>query len=364
MRGLAGNLMLAAASLLVTLGLIEVALWTMPVVEVARTQTLARDGKPFDVSSKISASVTYSDGWAFRNPQTKRTNNFGFFSRHDYLRGADAVLAIGDSYTEAAQVSFGQTFHQIAARRIGRPVYNFGLSGAPLSQYEAYLEQACEMFRPRAAAFAIIHNDFDESFRGWRARDGFFHYDDSPPHALTPTPYDISMLRRIATQSSLVRYLFFNLHLRSYIRQFTSGSAATHSVSIAFSGASNAPAAIKRAGIDRFLDGVATYCLPKTRIIFLLDTDREAIYAGVSRRDENMMYFRSAAKARGFITVDLHDAFARTYMRDARRFDAITDPHWNARGHALVGQALVTALRTIPDIAKSSQTSALDALAE
>lgn len=334
------NITLACGSLLFTFLVAETVLTFMPVVGVARTQELSADGNAFDVSSVRNGSVTYSDGWAMRNPLVKRTNNMGFFSKYDYEPGAQVVVAIGDSYTEAAQVEFEGTFHQRAATAIGVPVYNFGLSGAPLSQYEAYLAEACKRFRPTAAVFAIIHNDFDESFRAHRARSGFFHYSDTEPVTLEPTAYEISTLRKWVTKSSLVRYLFFNLHLRHHVRRMTSGSAEGHTVALSFSGSSNVDVAVSKRAIDVFLSRIDRHCLRKDQLVFLLDSDRQAIYRKFERRDEAMMYFRDRAIALGYRAIDLHPVFQANYEKEKTIFESANDPHWDRHGHKVIGTLL------------------------
>ncbi|MEL7544236.1 MAG: SGNH/GDSL hydrolase family protein [Pseudomonadota bacterium] len=361
MKNLLGNLALAAGSLVLTLGLLEIMLAFMPVTGVARTQVLSSTGRPFDVASTPNASVTYSDTWRMRNPLVKATNNFGFFSDFDYTPRARIVVAIGDSYTEAAQVEFENTFHQRAARLTGHEIYNFGLSGAPLSQYEAYLDQACATFQPQAAVFAVIHNDFDESFRAHRSRAGFFHYADNAPHALAPTPYEISTLRRLVTKSNLVRYLFFNMHLRHYVRTYTSGSSSNHNVEISFSGSSNVDIRIKRAAIDRFLAQVGEKCLDPSQIIFLADSDRESLYTGITRRDAAMLYFLETARAGGFQVVDLHTHFAAAWRKHGKAFETSSDAHWDRSGHRVVGEALAEVLslqRFKPDPARRTTARA------
>ncbi|MEO0618219.1 MAG: SGNH/GDSL hydrolase family protein [Pseudomonadota bacterium] len=353
MKNLLGNLALSAGSLVLTLALLEAALAFLPVTGVARTQMLKQDGRPFDVASTPNSSVTYSDTWRMRNPLVKATNNFGFFSDFDYRPGAKVIVAIGDSYTEAAQVEFENTFHQRAAQAIEREVYNFGLSGAPLSQYEAYLDEVCDTFQPQAAVFAIIHNDFDESFRAHRSRDGFFHYADAEPHALAPSPYDISTLRRIVTKSNLVRYLFFNMHLRHYVRTYTSGSASDHNVEISFSGSSNVDIGIKKAAIDRFLSQVGKKCLNPSQIIFLADSDRQALYTGLPRRDAAMLYFLQTARGGGYHVIDLHDHFAAAWGKHGKAFETSSDAHWDRHGHRVVGEALAEALE-LPQFEKTA----------
>jgi len=49
-------------------------------------------------------------------------------------------------------------------------VYSFGMSGAPLSQYVAWMKHANRNYTPFIFVFNIIGNDFDERYRGTMTR--------------------------------------------------------------------------------------------------------------------------------------------------------------------------------------------------
>jgi hypothetical protein len=90
------------------------------------------------------------------------------------------------------------------------------MSGAPLSQYLAWLSYARDAYTPDAAIITVVGNDFDESHIKYALRDGFYHYteDKDGTLRLRMTEYNPSLLRTLALKSALVRYLFFHLRVR------------------------------------------------------------------------------------------------------------------------------------------------------
>lgn len=163
MKNALGNALLVVGSVLVFLVIAEIALRFLPVTEIVLTRPVAADAEPFDVSAAAHAAHRFSRRFDFRNARTRKTNNLGFFSDFDFVRDTEVDVAIGDSFVEALQVDFDAAFHQLLARGRTRPVYAIGVSGAPLSQYEAYLAQACADFRIGKAVFTINSSDFDQS---------------------------------------------------------------------------------------------------------------------------------------------------------------------------------------------------------
>ena len=77
-----------------------------------------------------------------------------------------------------------------------------------MSQYEAYVSQICKEFKPQKIIISVIGNDFNESLYESRARSGFFHYHKNGK--LLPTYYDVSLFRKFANKSNLIRYLYFH----------------------------------------------------------------------------------------------------------------------------------------------------------
>lgn len=335
------NVALAVLSCMFFLILFEVVLSFLPVSSVTRIKPLSSVDDAFAVSSTPNAVLSFSKEWSFQNVQYRKTNNLGFFSDYDYVN-TDPILAIGDSYVEAVQVPFPKTFHQVLADAIKHEIYNIGISGAPLSQYEAYLSEACRRFTPRKVIFTIVGNDFDESLYESRKRNGFFHYRNGE---LTPTPYEIGFLRRVANQSSLIKYVYFNLNLAGMFRPLIPDVGAGESNGAKQSRTSNstmapqAPDAVIES-TGRFLTGVGTYCVKNDDIILAVDANRPAVYSG-GRTSKAFEYFIGEALKQGFNVVNLHEIFAADYSKNKTRFEFPLEGHWNQYAHDLVARSLV-----------------------
>lgn len=332
------NSLLMLGSTLVVLVILEVALRAFPVTDVTRTKPLASDGSPLDVSSVTNGTISFSREWDFKNARQRKTNNAGFFSDYDYEPGKDGIFVVGDSFVEAVQVDFDQTFHQILAQKAGAQIYSLGLSGAPLSQYQAYVEAICDRYKPETIIIPIIANDFDQSLKTNAQRAGFFHYDDDG--VLSPTPYEITTLREMANSSALVRYGYFHLHIGDLIRSSISESGTATAKN---KDAGKNDAHDRAAGY--FLEQISKTCLSPEQFVFVVDANRNdrGIY-GSGDRIPYMQNFIDDARARGFRVIDLTPVMQEEFERTQKRFEFPFDGHWNADGHALVAQLLASEL--------------------
>ena len=342
MRTFLQNIAVSVLALCFCLVLLEVALFFLPVTGISQQRNLTETATPLDVAAAKNSTLTFSKGWNFINVKVRKTNNMGFFSDFDYEVGKEVMVAIGDSYTEAAAVNFKETYHQRLSRKIGKPIYNIALSGSPLSQYEAYLQAICTTFRPTKVIIAIVSNDFDESFFEHRRGDGFFHYRAGENNKLTLTPTKWNWLKNIVAKSNLVRYMYFHLGIGGKVRNFRqSRIKKQHNES----NKSKDKLEIKQKAIDVFLSNIGNYCLNPKDIILVVDGDRAHMYGARDKADLALAYFAKEATARGFATVDMHGVFAKELEESGKKANSIYDYHWNALGHELSAQELARVLR-------------------
>ena len=88
--------------------------------------------------------------------------------------------------------------------------------------------------------------------------------------------------------------------------------------------------------------------LPASHVILVFDSDRKAIYAGLSREAAEACPTRdvlarvrlmSLAKAAGLRVIDSYPIFRRYYAATGQRVDYLPyDLHWNATGHRLMAE--------------------------
>lgn len=320
--------------------------------------------EPVDAQSPVfhfepDRPFVYSKGWRFDLANEGRVNGAGFVSDIEYDPLADSPLlaVIGDSYVEALMVPFDETLHARLARAMGEKgrVYSFAASGAPLSQYLVWAEHARDVYRPDAAVFVVVGNDFDESLLSVKQGSGFHHFDDrlAPPWPLTRVDYRPSETRRALRRSALARYLVLNAQVGrvpALLRGLVHGSSTPTK---RYVGNTEAAAPAERiagaeAAVAEFLGRApAALGLPPERVAILVDGIRPELYDAARLAAARQSFFGrmredllSEARARGFAAVDLELDFVAEHARSGAHFEFSTDYHWNSAGHAVAAAAV------------------------
>ena len=226
---------LATVSLTVVLclGSAEILLRFLPVQSGLRTMPVNAENPVFHFTPE--RDVTFSRAWNFDMVNHRRVNNAGWVNDQDYQHQAETPLLaiVGDSYIEAMMVPYAETLYgRLASTLQGRfRVYSFGASGAPLSQYLIWAGHAVHEYGARAVVINVVGNDFDESHVAYNTGPGWWVYAPGPDRNLhlRLIEYRPGWLRSVVYNSSLARYLFFNLQLGyawTQIRSFFFGSPA------------------------------------------------------------------------------------------------------------------------------------------
>jgi hypothetical protein len=350
---------LAIGSLVVTLLAMEAVLRFFPVDWKAPVLPPTAD----DPIQRYVPNVPFvsSMGWTFDFIVRGRTNRQGWLADYDYDAAAATplVAVVGDSFMEGWGVPFWQsvTGRLQTALRGRERVYVFAQSGAPLSQYVAYARHACAVYHPDRLVVSVVDNDFDETLYARRANNGFFHLhprqDGGFDLALTPAP-PLSAIRQLARHSALAMYLLRNLGLNGVILR-----AGLNPDLLPSRVGSRAPEARSERlredmqVIDWFVDALpAAACLPPGRIVLMIDAQRPQIYgddAVIVAAQGNLFGLRrialmNAARAKGYVVVDMQPRFRAAFMADGQRFEFPADRHWNAHGHAIAAEAIYEAL--------------------
>jgi hypothetical protein len=274
----------------------------------------------------------------------------GFVNDQDYINddSRPLIAVIGDSYIEALMVSYNETLQGRLAEHMkekGR-VYSFGFSGAPLSQYLAWVKYANETYQPDAIIINIAGNDFDESLAEYRKRAGYHFYFKSNDNSLNLEliDYEPGRLSYIARRSSLAQYLIYNLNIMHTINK---------SEKIAYVGNTLANADSLRIEKSKemlsyfFDDLVEMSQLPPEKIIFTIDGIRQQIYNQSPRSRYKKSYFYimreyfiKEAINRNFQVIDLHTYFENDFLINNKIFEFKNDNHWSGYGHKIVFEAI------------------------
>ena len=291
--------------------------------------------------------------------------------RQEYLHpeGVDrrSICIIGDSYIEAFQVRFDQS---VAERLEGKlkeagqkvPVFRFGLSGAPLSQYLFILENEVLTYQPEVVIINLVHNDFHESVQGTGGSydRGFsrFAYDQDHKMSITqPAVYERDAIWWIKT-SALFRYfrvrqeVDFTRARKALVAFFDKGKAdREREVSANIS--------LQRGTLD-IVEDVTRFAFSrikalstehKFRPIFLVDGDRSEIMSSVNSglpsrvktKEINELVVKIANDL-SLEVIDLWPILERDYREKRERLTFEHDGHWPPHVHDLVANTLAAVL--------------------
>ena len=358
-RGIAANLALMVASILLFLGFCELV--------VFRFVWLASD---VPANAFVDGLVRYAPNqqgvWRVRDEIAApyRINAQGWNSgvgdyavprRPDIAR----IAVVGDSFVEALQVPYDRSLGErlateLRSANVPAEVYRFGISGAPLSQYLLMTERGVVQYHPDWVIVLIVHNDFDESykFKPGRYTSSFLKLrveDERVTGEIPPQPWQpgtAEWLRRTATAG----FLLYRWQVRPELlidlalprAHAASGSAANTDIAAVLA---------DRPGVEAVTDYLferldAVVQAMGARLLLAMDGDRFAIYQGIESPASELNRIAEVAALRHHIPfVDLAPAFAADWRIAHRRFDFDADGHWNEHGHEVAAATIAQSLR-------------------
>lgn len=303
--------------------------------------------------AKPNLDYTYSKSWDFKLTTKGRVNTQGFINQQDYTTKSEVPLlaVIGDSYVEALMVLPEEKLQARLAAKVkgaGR-IYSFAFSGAPLSQYLIWAQHTRDMYKPDAALFVIVGNDFDESLMKYKSGPGFHHLiKKNNDFVLKRVDYAPGLIRLLVRKSALLRYLVLHLHIQRLPGKikslFTPNSNDMQYVNNVEVTVSNERLSDSIDAIDYFLKNVNVYSgLPNHKIMFVVDGIRQQIYSPNDKLSKSYAalmfeYFINQAQIKGFNVVNLHDVFTKNYKGNQKKFESVYDSHWDGYGHKVASE--------------------------
>jgi len=309
------------------------------------------------IRHKEDRDIIWSHGTSFSIVAKKHVNNYGFFNDHNYSpEDKSPLLAIiGDSYVVAAQVENKNSMHGILSKETfgkGR-VYSFGASGIPLSTYLAYANYATKEFQANALVFIINGNDFGASLIKYNRDPGSHYFSDvSDRLELVRKDYQPTLIKRLARQSALIRYLVLNMQLnwRPIENIFDNSTRPAEEKFVGNTRADFNEEYISdsKRVVDRFFEELLLQTgLGNDKILFVIDGMRPHLYnlpslmkANGSYFDLMRKYFIKFALSKRYEVIDMQPIFIKGHESEKIRFEFETDNHWNEAGHALVAEKI------------------------
>jgi hypothetical protein len=350
-RELLFNSMLLVASTIFCLVVAEAALRFFPVMSGLHSLPVSKDSPVFRFSPNRDFVV--SRDWNFSMTNRGHVNNDGWVNNQDYRVSEypPLVAVIGDSFVEAQMLPYAQRFDGLLAKLFEGKLrfYSFAASGAPLSQFLVWARYAVSKFNARALVINVVGSDFDQSRIEYKSSPGFWYYApgaDGGLH-LQLVEYHPGAMTALVRHSALLRYLALHLRIGYKFEAIMSWFRPHNDSNAGFTSANPSPSRIaaSKAAVDAFLRDLGEIGLPAQCIAFTVDgfryPDRVEREAGTFN-DIMRRYLIERASTSGFEAIDLDPLFLARYQETAERFEAPNDPHWNANGHRVAAEALLS----------------------
>ncbi|KAB8054435.1 hypothetical protein GCN74_24765 [Janthinobacterium sp. FT14W] len=317
---------------------LEVVLQCLPVVSGLRMAD-SSSAVPFNRYLPGQPYV-YSHGWALANARRGVTNAQGYNNSADFQEGA-AVLVLGDSFVESLMLDYADTVQGKLDQVLGGKVYAAAGSGNGLADGLEMLRYYQPRLHPRTVLLFVDAGNLNGLLApAQRGHSNFVV--DGQAVSVAHNPYAESKVKRLVAHSALARYVYYNLKLSDWLlSKFQGGKPA--------GAAAAAPAGAREAALEFYLAQLRQAGGAATRIIFLVDGERNLLYepghAKPQWHGDNRAFFLERARRHGYAVADMQPVFAQHWALRRERMDFLPmDGHWNKVAHALAAQQVLPLL--------------------
>jgi hypothetical protein len=352
MKTLKNIIFVTLPSLFIVLLLLEVFFRT--IIPASQVPMNVFDGKDkMWISSNKNNTGVHTIG-KFAEIRSKwKINNMRWNYPIDYYPNSKKKLiaVIGDSFIEALQVNIGDNYPYLLNKMLADnyEVYAFGKGGVPLSQYLNMSRYVNKYFKADILIVNIVHNDFDESIQElwpqYQYLQLYFDKNDSIQESIPQninSARNINPIKRMLYRSALIRYLFYNIKIREFLKLKNTNLEANINTEVTLKNMS--------------LINRATKYLVKTikaenndkRIIFIMDAPRDAIYENAIEKS-NVLWMNkmmdTICSDNKVEFIDLTMVMNEDYKKNHIKFNSNIDGHWNEYGHKFVANILYEYLK-------------------
>ncbi len=289
-----------------------------------------------------------------------RINAQGWNSPHDYEEikppGTYRIAVIGDSFVEALQVDYDQSFPYRMEKTLNEnssgnkfQVYSFGHSGANLVQNLEVFREVNRKYKPDLAIIILIHNDFLESFEGYgRVDNSTLRPANDTYTTVPPRPASTMELKRMFRKSAFVRYWVLNhsaLEKFRFLRSWYYGDTRKVDANVSLTKIQSLP-------MQQF-EHLAGYVfnqfykqgqLTQTRVLIAMNTTAYSFEEIEDKSVSPVAKFNTMSKKKansaGLPFLDLTDSFRNAWKKNPQEYKWKIDSHWNQHGHRVVAEAI------------------------
>jgi hypothetical protein len=346
------RILLGAAAVLL---LVELVLRVLPV----STGLSYQASSPMDpiIRGKPNLDYTYSSGWNLRMVQHGRLNNYGFPADENYDPNAPNIIVVGDSYVESLMLKPADRMQDRLEQQLRHQVrvYGIGRSGSDLAQKLGAAQWAFSVFHPQLVIINLNDTDVAASLINTPG-DFYVSLHGSHCELLRSERPAEPQIEHLLRASHLFHYLTANLRITVTLgHMFGGGNAALRKL--------YAP---ENARLREAVATCVTHLLPKlvplppARVMFVIGSDLDDIYAGRPARELDVEPVARAVELAGYQVIRTDPIFRQDYLahRMPLSFRPVDD-HWNARAQALVARAV--AARVQPLLGNAVQAARLQA---
>jgi len=275
-------------------------------------------------------------------------NNDGWISDIDYLpkdeRQKPLIAVIGDSYIEGLFVEWKD--HLASGLKEGLnfeyDVYAYGISGAVMSHYILVSEYLEAKFQPDIVIYFINQKDILTSIERYasRGRNMQLRCVDETFFEIPPSVQSRSKLKQLLLYPAITRYFFLNANLNLMNAGLVDAATNVSTLTEA-----------EELEKEHLVNEAAVYIvkrmknrLPNSRLIFVVDGNREALYDSpdeMPERIDSSVPLERACRLEGCDFLDLNETFYNDYQEHHRLFNFKHNYHWDEYGNALIAKTLL-----------------------
>ena len=310
----------------------------LPVSDAFLTEPVD-DKNPF-LHLKPNRNVFVSKGPLFENiVGNKWVNNYGYFSDIDYEKNIDQkkLVLLGSSLVTAHEVLNKNTIQSNLSKELDsrHKIYSIAASGAPQSQYLAYIPYVKEEFNVSAICIVIGIYDFNHSKYLGNMGSGYFFFDEKNNFELILDSKKVGIIQSIAINSALLRYLFLNMEIKRINFLSRKENSSVEDFSQLAKSKILADQFFKKLNTE--LNGIPTLIVldstNNNRYGLENSLESEQSFDGIMRA-----YLIKKAKESNIEVLNLGPIFYEDFKKNKQRFDFINDNHWNTHGHFIAAE--------------------------